>query len=588
MKNIAGIIKISKPLHKLAIVLAVLIVFGAALDLVSPIITKQIIDVIVANIQNAGGDLSSLYTLIGLSFAINVLSVLLGSATERLGDHFSGKISKYLTEVFYTKVLTLPQTYFDTELSGRIVNQLNRGINSIRQFMNTASNFFLPTVLQTIFTIIVLAYYNLPTAGLVLLLFPIYTYLSYYSTKKWGEKEVEKNKLEDASRGRISEVISNIKIVKTFTNERRELNFIEDKLAKINAIYAKQSQTFHIFDFLRNLSLYIVLLAINIIIFYNTFQGNITIGTMVLVLQLVLQARRPLFAMSFILTQIQTAESGSKEFFEILNLESKERFKEKRTIKKVSKPTIEFKHVSFSYKDSEEVLKDINFKLNPREKVALVGHSGAGKTTLVNLILKFYEPTNGSIYLNGKNYKSLTHKDVRQNIALVFQDNELFSTTIAENVAYGQRVPEKEIIKALKQANAYGFVKKLPNGIHSQVGERGVKLSGGQKQRIQIARAILSNKPILILDEATSSLDSESERLVQKALKTLMKDRLVIIIAHRFSTIQNVARIFVIDEGIVVDSGTPRQLSKKPGLYNTLLKYQLEGDKKLLENFEIY
>jgi ATP-binding cassette subfamily B protein len=178
---------------------------------------------------------------------------------------------------------------------------------------------------------------------------------------------------------------------------------------------------------------------------------------------------------------------------------------------------------------------------------------------------------------------------VRDNIALVFQENELFSSTIRENVSYGKpKATEKEIINALKLANAHDFVIKLPKGLDSEIGERGVRLSGGQKQRIQIARAILKNAPILILDEATSSLDAKSEREVQVALETLMKDRLTIIIAHRFSTIQNVDKIIVVEDGKIANYGTPQELSSQKGLYSELLRYQIEGNKKLLENFELY
>jgi ABC-type multidrug transport system fused ATPase/permease subunit len=227
--------------------------------------------------------------------------------------------------------------------------------------------------------------------------------------------------------------------------------------------------------------------------------------------------------------------------------------------------------------------------IKPNEMAALVGHSGAGKSTIVNLILKFYDPTTGSILLKDKDYKTLDHAFIRNNISLVFQENELFSTTVKENVAYGKpEANEKEIINALKLANAYDFVLKLPKGIDSEVGERGVRLSGGQKQRIQIARAILKNAPILILDEATSSLDAKSEKEVQEALENLIKNRLVIVIAHRFSTIQNANKILVVEGGRITESGTPQQLAGKKGLYNELLSYQVEGNKKLLEKFEIY
>jgi ABC-type multidrug transport system fused ATPase/permease subunit len=296
----------------------------------------------------------------------------------------------------------------------------------------------------------------------------------------------------------------------------------------------------------------------------------------------------PLFAMSFILTQIQMAESGSKEFFEILELKSREDFSKEYDDKKVKDPSIEFKNVYFKYETSEMILKDISFKIAPKEQVALVGHSGVGKTTLINLILKFYQATEGDIFLKDKNYKELDHRFIRNNIALVFQENELFSSTIRENVAYGKKATDEEIIDALKKANAYDFVMKLPKGLDSEVGERGVRLSGGQKQRIQIARAILKSSPILILDEATSSLDSKSESEVQEGLKNMVQDKLVIVIAHRFSTIQNVDKIIVVDEGKIVDYGSPKELSTRPGIYRDLLTYQVEGNKKLLEKFEIY
>ncbi len=589
MKNILKIIRISKPLHRIAAVIALLIVAMSALELIPPILSKFIVDEIVLQLQTSSGNLQKLIFLVLLTFVVSLISELIGTASERLGDHFAGKLRKFLTEKFYDKVLTFPQSYFDSEISGKIVHQLNRAIFTIQTFINGSTNFILPTFLQSIFTIAILAYYNLPIAAFVTILFPIYLTLSYYSTKRWGEREIKKNYYEDISRGRISEVVGNIKLVKTASAERREFDFIAGNLTKFNKIYGKQSWTFHKFDFARNLSLIFILLGINIVAFINTYNGAISIGTLVLILQLVAQARRPLFAMSFILTNMQQAESGSKEYFEILDLASHEDYKLPFPNYKLKNPSIEFKNVSFKYKVGQPVLKSVSFKISPEEKVALVGHSGVGKTTIVDLILKFYDPSLGSISIDGKNYKKLSHQFVRNNIALVFQDAELFSSSVAHNVTYAKpNATKDEIIDALKLANAYDFVKKLSKGINSEIGERGVRLSGGQKQRIQIARAILKDAPILILDEATSSLDAKSEKEVQVALENLMRDKLVIIVAHRFSTIQNVEKIIVIDEGKITDIGSPQSLSKKKGIYSELLHYQIEGNKKLLEKFEIY
>jgi len=589
MKNILKIIKISKPLHHLVIIISLLILLSSALQLAAPIISKFIVDDIVARVQGEDGSLQRLIFLIVLSFLLNFLGVALTSISNRLGDHFAGRLRKFLTEKFYAKILTLPQSYFDSQVSGKIVNQLNRGIHTTYQFLNSLTNFILPTFLQSIFTIIVLAYFDVPIAIITFILFPIYLTLSYYSTVQWGKEEVKKNKIEDITRGRINEVINNIRLVKGFSSERPEYTTVSSNLSKINKIYANQSTTFHKFDFARNLSLILVLFIINILVFYNAFIGSLSIGEMVLILQLFNQARIPLFAMSYILTQVQNAEAGSKEYFEIMELKSTENFYDSKPVRKIENPTIRLENISFKYEESENVLDDISFKINHDEKIALVGHSGAGKSTIVNLILKLYQPTGGEIYLKDKKYSDLDHNQIRGNIALVFQENELFSSTIRENVMYGKKnATEKELIDSLKMANAYEFVKKLPKGLDAEIGERGVRLSGGQKQRIQIARAILKNAPILILDEATSSLDAKSENEVQVALENLMKGKLVIIIAHRFSTIQNVDKIIVINDGKVANYGTPHDLSKQKGIYSELLNYQIEGNKKLLEKFDIY
>ncbi|MBI3366446.1 ABC transporter ATP-binding protein [Candidatus Roizmanbacteria bacterium] len=587
MKNILRIIRISKPLYHLVVFLIVLIFITACIELIAPILSKFIVDQIVLQLKTKSGNLQELIKLIGIAFFMSFVGVVLTVITDRIGDHFAGRLRKFLTERFYAKVLSLPQAYFDSELSGKILNQLSRGILTINGFMNMSSNFLLPTLLQSLFTIAIMIRYNGLVGLLTFLLFPIYLSLSHYSTKKWGKEEYKKNSIEDYSRGRIQEVIANIKLVKSFNSEQKEYSIISANLNKSNEIYARQSTNFHIFDFLRNMSLITIIAAINIVVFYNTFNGLLTIGEMVLILQLLNQARRPLFAMSFILTQIQTAESGSKEFFEILDLPSTEPYDQIPRGEHLKNPHIKFKNISFKYETSEQVLKNVSFNLSGNKTYALVGHSGVGKTTIVNLMLKLYLPTSGTIVLNEKKYSEYDHRTIRKNIGLVFQENELFSSTIRENVAYGSNASEKEIVYALKLANAYDFVMKFPNKIDSEIGERGVRLSGGQKQRIQIARAILKNAPILILDEATSSLDSQSEMEVQKGLKNLMNNKLVIIIAHRFSTIQNVDSIIVIDKGIVADFGNPQELSKRKGIYLDLLTYQIEGNKKLLANFDI-
>lgn len=589
MTNLRKIILISKPLYRGFALVSALILLEAMLAQAYPILIKLMVDQIELQVAQQSGDLNRLLLYLGLFFLANIFGELLTSVSQRVGDFVASRLGKFLTERFYEKIFTLPQTYFDSELSGKIVNQLTRGIQTIQDFVSASTNFILPAIAQSIFTLAVLAYFDLTVAILAASLFPFYVGVSHYSTKEWGKREVEKNQFEDKGRGRIQEVISNIKLVKTHNTQLSEWKFISRTYKKINQIYDKQSTKYHILNFIRNFGLVLIISIIISLSFYKTFQGLLTLGSMVLILQLLNQLRRPLFAMSFILERIQRAEAGSAEYFKIMDLESTETFGSKVSAKKFKKPTIEFDQVSFAYEAENPVLREISFKLDKNETIALVGHSGAGKTTLINLILKFYEPTSGQLKMSGKNYDKLSHQQVRNHISLVFQDNELFSSTVRENVAYGQpQATDKEVVTALKQANAYDFVQKLPGGLEAQIGERGVKLSGGQKQRLQIARAILEDAPILILDEATSSLDSKSEKSVQDALEKLFKNRLVIIIAHRFSTIQNADRIMVLDAGTIVDSGSSKELAQKPGIYSELLRYQVEGNQKLLAQYELY
>lgn len=588
MKSILKIIQLSKPQHKWLLVAGVLITLQAVLQQAMPITFKYVVDELSKQIASGNGNYQRLTYFFALILVINVAGVILNTVNQRLGDYIASRLGRYLTETYYRKIFTLPQTYFDSELSGKIVNQLNRGILSIRDFLGAATNFILPALLQAIFGIAVLAYFDVGIAVLASAVFPIYIAISSYSTRKWGQIQAKKNVHEDATRGRIGEVVGNIKLVKTYNTQKREWQFVSDKYGIINKLYDKQSNFYHVLNFIREFGLEIALVSILYLIFRRTFLGELTLGEMVLIIQILNQLRWPLYGMSYILEQIQRASADAKEFFEVLELPGKEVWETRKLPKLIKNPEINFSEVSFTYDKGQKVLSKIDLNLKNRQKTAFVGHSGAGKTTLVNLILKLYEPTKGEISLSGKSYQKASHAWVREHMALVFQDSELFSSTIRENVAYGApHTTEKQIVKALKQANAYEFVMKLKGGLDAEIGERGVKLSGGQKQRIQIARAILHNKPILILDEATSSLDSKSEKLVQEALERLFQNRLVIIIAHRFSTIQDVDRIVVLDQGKIVDQGSPRELARHKGLYSELLRYQIEGNKKLLSEYEL-
>src|SRR3989344_7249728 len=313
MSNTFRILKISKPFHKLLIILTVLIVVSAILGLVSSVLTKFIVDELQKNITTGNGDLTKVVWFFIAMLGFAGVSTTIDSIGERLGDYTSGRITKFLTEKFYRKIFTLSQTYFDSQISRKIVHQLNRGILSLGDFLRAISNFIFPALVQSFFIFFILLYYSWPIALLAFIVFPIYIGISTYSTKKWGEYQKKKNVIDDAMYGRIQEVLSNIKLVKSYGTHMDEWNFVSKQQKESLAIYDKQSTMYHILNFIRNFGLEFILTIIGVIVFYQTFIGNLTFGELVLVLQLLSQLRRPLFATSFILERIQQAEAGSKE-----------------------------------------------------------------------------------------------------------------------------------------------------------------------------------------------------------------------------------------------------------------------------------
>ncbi|HET7320372.1 MAG TPA: ABC transporter ATP-binding protein, partial [Candidatus Saccharimonadales bacterium] len=325
-------------------------------------------------------------------------------------------------------------------------------------------------------------------------------------------------------------------------------------------------------------------------IFVETAHGIYTIGTMVLIIQYAQLIRIPIFTISFLVDQTQRAISNSRDYFEAMDVQPAIADIPGANTLQVTKGRVEFSDVTFAY-DTEAVLDGLGFELRPGTKSALVGESGEGKTTITSILLRLYEPQGGVISIDGQDIHDVTQESLRKNIAVVFQDPALFSGTIHENIAYAKPGASlEEVVAAARAANAHEFIEKFANGYESEIGERGLKLSGGQKQRIAIARALLKDAPILILDEATSSLDSKSERMVQEALERLMHGRTTLIIAHRLSTIQAVDQIVTIRGGKVDESGTPAALAKSGGIYAQLLKLQqgkTEATKKKLQEYEI-
>ena len=587
MKHIWRIIRFSKFLWPYYVVVSIVSVLVAAMNLLLPLFSGAAIDELQ---KGTTADVKLMLMLATGVFLVDFGTTLLSNFGGYLGDQMQVRLQRYLGVRYYEHLLSLPQEFYDKELSGKIINRLNRSINQITNFMQMWSNNFLQFVFSTIFALAAIAYYSWPIALLLFALYPIYIFMTIKTSGKWIEYAGKINKNWDIASGRFAEVIGQIKVVKSYIQEKHELGFLEKFYTKNVRLTKPQSSFWHKKDIQRRFILSIIFYAVYAIIFVEAARGVFTPGQAVALILFSMQIRIPIFTISFLVENTQRAVADSKDYFEIMNINPQIKDIQDATELRVNNGAIKMKNVAFAY-DDKPVLKNISLDIQPDTKVALVGESGEGKTTIANLLLRLYDPNKGNIEIDNQDISGVTQESLRKNIGVVFQDPALFSGSIKENISYANPgAAEEAIVAAAKAANAHEFITKLEKGYNAEIGERGLKLSGGQKQRLAIARALLKNAPILILDEATSSLDSKSEHMVQEALERLMKGRTTIIIAHRLSTIQNVDTIVTLKDGAVDEIGSPKQLENSGGIYDALLKLQqghTEKTKKQLQKFDI-
>lgn len=557
----------------------------AGLSLVSPFLIREATDTIIAG----GSTTTVVWLAVGL-FAAEAGASVLRNVSGYLGDVMVARIRQILSTRYFAKLLALPQGYFDNQVTGTIIARLDRSIANVTQFIQSMANSFLPMLLQVTAILVITATYYWPMTVLLALLFPLYTWLTALTSKRWQRYEQTKNEHIDQGNGRFAEVVGQVKVTKSYVAEARELDTFAGHYQATVDVTRPQSRWWHSMDTARGVVMNLIFLGIYLMLFVRTLEGFFTIGEMVMLIQMVTMVRQPVTMMSWIVDSAQRAIAGSRSYFRVMD-EPVEPTANVQLVAAteasgtpdlelaqhealpVAEPVIAFDHVTFGYEEDEPVLHDVSFTATEGQKIALVGESGGGKSTIVNLLLGLYPVTQGRLAVCGRDTAELGVEDLRATTGVVFQEPALFAGTIRDNIAYGKPdATEEEIVDVAKRANAHGFITAFPEGYDTVIGERGLKLSGGQKQRVAVARAMLKDAPVLILDEATSALDTKAERAVQAGLDELMRDRTTIMIAHRLSTIAGVDTIITLRDGRVDEIGSPAELATSGGIYSELLQ----------------
>ncbi|MDP2736583.1 MAG: ABC transporter ATP-binding protein [bacterium] len=568
------------PTHKQIIYLFVLIVAYEIFRFAGPYLLKKIIDLIIGFTPER---IKDIIIFIALILVFDLVGMVIDYFSDKEVFKIITEVEKYLSVNAQAKMVKLGLSYHERENTGNKIFKIQRGIDKIVDLLSNSFWEVGPTIIQVILTAVIMFFVDW-RFGLIFSLFaPLFAWLTSRLNFEIGPlRKYRHDKYEEAA-GEMAQTIININTVKSFVQEEREIKeFGKIKhQTKLVALF----EYFKILKFNFSRMMVITLGRVLILLFgvYLVWQGNITIGSLVFIITISEKALLSLFRISRLYDRIMDSSEAIDRLYKLDNQEID--IVNPKNGLKVSRleGTIKFDKVTFIYRNSKiKALNNVSFKINSGCFTALVGPSGGGKTTVARLIYRHYDPASGTVWLDGKNLAEYDLYGFRKFIAIVPQDVEIFNTSVKENIAYAKPGASfKEIEAAARIANAEEFIAKLSQGYNTLVGERGIKLSGGQKQRLGIARAVLANPKILIFDEATSNLDSYSEKLIQEALNKIGKGRTVIVVAHRLSTIKRADKIIVLEDGKVAEQGSHLELAKMSGgLYNKLLNLQQMGDIK--------
>lgn len=567
-----------KPFHKKIKILVFLILITEIFRLIGPYIFKEIID-IVSEFERS--DIKFLLVLTGAMFLSNQLLAVIGYIRDRKIFEINPQAEIHLLKKSHQKMMELDLQYHARENTGNKIIKVQKGADQTRMLLANIFWEVLPTILQLLITAMVLFWIDWRFGLTVLFFAPVFIVITLKLNLRVYQKRRKRYIEQEKSFGMLGQSIININTVKSFVQEAKELKQYSGILAKILALFKFEYKNLINFNLLRILALDLNRVFIIVFGIYLIANESITIGALVFAFTISEKAFLSLFRISRLYDQIMESSEAIERLKKLFQEKPAVRNPKNGIKPKIIKGKIEFKNVRYKYEESNAVaLQGVSTKILPDCVTALVGPSGGGKTTLARMVYRHYDPQKGKVLLDGHDLKNYNLSCFRKFIAIVPQEVEIFNSSVRDNIAYAKpNAIHKEVIAAARIANAEEFIMELKNGYTTLVGERGVKLSGGQRQRIGIARAILANPRILIFDEATSSLDSHSEKLIQEAIDKISKNKTMIIIAHRLSTIKKADKIIVLEKGKVVEQGSHMELAKNEGgLYRKLLALQELGD----------
>ena len=558
--------------NKLLIISLLTAIINVFFTLLNPILIGDAIDFIIGK-DNV--DFQGILKIIG----ILILSIILASLSQwimtRCTNVITYKTVAALREDVFNKINKVPLKYIDSHSHGDIMSRIINDIDQISTGLLQGFSQLFTGIITILGTLGIMIAINFKIALVVVLMTPLSILVGGFIAKSSKAMFTEQSKIRGEITGYTQEMIGNQKLVKAFSYE----NNSEEKFQEINSRLYTSGVKSQFFSSLTNPCTRfvngIVYATVGIISAISAINGNISIGKISSFLNYANQYTKPFNEISSVITELQSALASAERVFEVLDEENEPLDKENAINLKECNGNIEIKDVSFSYNPDVKLIENFNLSVKKGEKIAIVGPTGCGKTTLINLLMRFYNINSGEIFISGYNINDITRKSSRAMFGMVLQETWLYSGTIKENIAYGKPdATDEEIIEAAKMAHAHEFITRLPNGYDTKISGDGNNISQGQKQLLCIARIMLTKPPMLILDEATSSIDTRTEIFIQNAFNKMMEGRTSFIVAHRLSTIKEADLILVMNKGHIIEQGTHEELIEKKGFYANLYNSQ--------------